>query len=123
MSLAPGAESWCLVCGMKDGAVRLFNLLPSGNSWPDDRWGQELGRFRTSSGGGMGLRDTTTIAATSLKAHLDATPTTSLERVVFYGYQLQEYVVTLEVLYELFDLDESDYDPEVWAMVRSRGQE
>ena len=53
---SPGG-SWCLVCGMKDGAVRLFNLLPSGNSWPDDRWGHELGRFSTSSGGGMGLSD------------------------------------------------------------------
>ena len=53
MSLAPGAESWCLVCGMKDGAVRLFNLLPSGNSWPDDRWGHELGRFNTASSGGL----------------------------------------------------------------------
>ena len=49
MSLAPG-DGWCLVCGMKDGAVRLFNLLPSGNSWPDDRWGHELGRFESSSG-------------------------------------------------------------------------
>lgn len=32
---------------MKDGSLRLFNLLPSGNTNPQHRYGHELTRFET----------------------------------------------------------------------------
>jgi O-acetyl-ADP-ribose deacetylase (regulator of RNase III) len=71
--------------------------------------------------GGMGLSDTTEIACRSLKAHQHAVGDGShIDRVCFYGFQLHEFVITVEVVTEHFDIDRESLPDEVWELIEKR---
>lgn len=69
--------------------------------------------------GGLGERLPTSIACTTLQAHLAGRTTTKIARVVFHGYTLPEYVTVLDVVSDAFPMDPATIAPEVWAMVQA----
>jgi len=54
--------------------------------------------------GNIGLRNSVEMACRTLKEHLAANPDSALGDVTFYGYELPEFVVTLEVVRGHFDV-------------------
>jgi len=62
--------------------------------------------------GMLGVRDSTEVACHSLKRH------PAVRDVTFYGYQLHEYVVILEVVLSFFEVPDDTIPPEVKAFLR-----
>jgi O-acetyl-ADP-ribose deacetylase (regulator of RNase III) len=54
--------------------------------------------------GNLGVRRSVEIACRTLAEHLVAHPTSAIGDVTFYGYELHEFVVTLEVVREWFEV-------------------
>lgn len=68
--------------------------------------------------GGIALRTTTEIACRTLLEHRGAQPGSRIARVIFFGYELHEFVNMVHVVRAHFALDESALDPEVLAFVQ-----
>jgi O-acetyl-ADP-ribose deacetylase (regulator of RNase III) len=56
--------------------------------------------------GNLGLRRSVEIACRTLREHLARTPVSALGAVTFFGYTLPEFLVTLEVVREHFEVPE-----------------
>ena len=70
--------------------------------------------------GRIGLRDSVEASCRTLAAHIERAPGSRIGDVTFYGYDLLEYLVTLEVVKSHFPIDESGIPAEVRALLRSK---
>ncbi|MFY2562866.1 macro domain-containing protein [Corallococcus terminator] len=74
--------------------------------------------------GGLSLRESVELACSTLGEHLRAREHSRLGRVVFYGYNLPEYIATVDVVSRHFELPEGSVSREVLDFVeRGREQE
>lgn len=74
--------------------------------------------------GGLGLSDSAGIACATLIEHLQSRAHSRIDRLVFYGYTLPEYAVTVDVVTRSFELPEGSVPQEVWEFVaRNREEE
>jgi O-acetyl-ADP-ribose deacetylase (regulator of RNase III) len=69
--------------------------------------------------GGLGVRTSTELACETLQEHLARHPDSRLERVVFYGYQRDEFAGIVDVVSSRFPIDESSVPREIWERVHS----
>lgn len=74
--------------------------------------------------GGLSLRESVELACSTLSEHLKTREHSRLGRVVFYGYNLPEYIATVDIVSRYFALPEGSVSREVLDFVeRSREQE
>ncbi len=66
--------------------------------------------------GQLGVRRSYELACQSLTAHLQAVPASRLARVTFWGYELHEYVIAVQVVSRFFALPAGSVPPEVLAL-------
>ena len=69
--------------------------------------------------GQLGVRGPTAAACETLAEHLARTPPSRLGRVVFYGYELHEYVAVVDEVSARFALPEGSVPAAVWSIVES----
>lgn len=69
--------------------------------------------------GQLGVRGPTAAACETLAEHVAATPATQLGRVVFYGYELHEYIAVVDEVSSRFRLPEGSVPAEAWAVIES----
>ena len=67
--------------------------------------------------GNLGVAEPIRIASETLKAHLALHPTTRIERVTFYGFQLPDYIAVAHVLARQFPEVKEQLPPEVLKFV------
>ncbi len=65
--------------------------------------------------GRLGERLPTQIACKTLQAHFEAHTSSSIKRVIFYGYLLPGYAAMIDEVDRVFPLDRSAFSEEVWA--------
>ncbi|NTX63668.1 macro domain-containing protein [Myxococcus sp. CA051A] len=74
--------------------------------------------------GGLSLRESVDLACSTLSEHLSAREGSRLGRLVFYGYNLPEYIATVDIVSRYFALPEGSVSREVLDFVeRCREQE
>ncbi|RKH68201.1 macro domain-containing protein [Corallococcus llansteffanensis] len=94
--------------------VNLWNALESIEGGDDDGAPLSVAMVALGAGtGGLGVNDPVALACTTLKTHLAARERSRIARVVFYGYELPEYLNTLEVVTRHFPLPEDSLPAEV----------
>jgi O-acetyl-ADP-ribose deacetylase len=69
--------------------------------------------------GQLGVRGPTIAACETLAEHLAQTPASRLGRVVFYGYELHEYVAVVDEVSARFQLAEGSVPAEILALVET----
>ncbi|RKG76429.1 macro domain-containing protein [Corallococcus terminator] len=91
--------------------VNLWNAL---EALPDDGTPLTVAMVALGAGtGGLGVNDPVRLACTTLKTHLSARESSRIGRVVFYGFELPQYLNILEVVTQHFALPEEALPAEV----------
>ncbi|CAM3901862.1 hypothetical protein G4177_25615 [Corallococcus sp. ZKHCc1 1396] len=90
------------------------NLWSALEALPDDGAPLSVAMVALGAGtGGLGVNDPVRIACTTLKHHLSAREHSRIGRVVFYGFELPQYLNTLEVVTRHLPLPEDGLPAEV----------